>query len=90
MVVVDAGQQEDAMLLHLDDKNLEFIYFRGLSICLPTIFLFYYVLKILLQLLIHHPQNTDTSDGLSIDGRPISPGRQLLQQQLFQGLNLPK
>ncbi|KAG5589684.1 hypothetical protein H5410_040198 [Solanum commersonii] len=45
------------LCLIFDDNNLEFSYLLGLSILLPTIVLVYCLLKFLLQLLIHHPQN---------------------------------
>ncbi|XP_060179197.1 uncharacterized protein LOC132609304 [Lycium barbarum] len=45
------------LCLRFDDNNLEFGYLLGLSIWLPAIVLVYCVLKFLLQLLTHHPQN---------------------------------
>ncbi|KAJ8533618.1 hypothetical protein K7X08_006942 [Anisodus acutangulus] len=43
--------------LLFDDNNLEFGYLLGFSIWLPAIVLVYCLLKFLLQLLTHHPQN---------------------------------
>ncbi|XP_049371039.1 uncharacterized protein LOC125835989 [Solanum verrucosum] len=50
---------DDKKMLRLifDDNSLEFSYLLGLSILLPTIVLVYCLLKFLVQLLIHHPQN---------------------------------
>ncbi|XP_027775167.1 uncharacterized protein LOC107027352 isoform X2 [Solanum pennellii] len=45
------------LCLRFDDNNLELSYLLGLSILPPTIVLVYCMLKFLLQLLIHHPQN---------------------------------
>lgn len=48
---------KNMLCLRFDDNNLEFGYLLGLSIWLPAIVLVYCVLKFLLQLLTHHPQN---------------------------------